>query len=150
MNNKQDFPFFRGGDGVGMIFDGKSFSFHSNRPEMFRAKITGSSGTDPIAYSWIELEDDASGVGWQENENGRSGTTEEGAAFEFNNNQVPDGAIVWMREKCYSQGINNSVVFEFSFGAASDVPPPLPITTVVTSIQCTGNQLIVGYEEIGG
>lgn len=145
-NGRMDLPLFRGGDGVAMEFDGKSFSFRSDRPEIFRAKITGSTGTSPIAYSWVEVSDTITGVGWEEKTSGRFGSVSASPAYELNNFAVPDGSLVFMREKCYAPGAADSTVYEFAYGGAS-----APVAaTVVTSIQCTGNQLIVGYEEIGG
>ncbi len=143
MDEKIDYSILRGSADIDIRFDGKSFSFQSNRPEMFRAKITGSSGTDPIAYSWVEVRDSSDGTGWEEDANGRAGTTTMCPAYEFNNAEVPDDSIVWMREKCYSDDMN-SIVYEFTYSASLQKTP----TTIVTGIQCNGNQLLVTYDEV--
>jgi len=145
MNSQPDYPIFRGGDGVDMQFDGKSFSFQSNRPELFRAKITESSETDLIAYSWVEVRDTSDGTGWEDDPNGRAGTADICPAYEFNNAEVPEGSIVWMREKCYSDD-TQSIAYEFNYCALVSLTKIKK--TMVASVQCSGNQLLVTYEEV--
>lgn len=146
MEDGSDLPTFRAGEGLAMDFDGNSISYRLDSPDLFRAKITGATGSAPIAYSWVELADTAAGTGWEAKPSGRSGTTTSSPAFELNNVSVPPNSIVFMREKCLASGASDSVVYEFAYGS----PGTSVSATVVTSIQCTGNQLIVGYDEIGG
>lgn len=150
MENGNELPTFRAGEGLAMDYDGNCISYRLEKFDLFRAKITGSAGTSPTAYSWVELADTPAGTGWQNKPAGRSGTTSSSPAYELNDFAVPTNSRVWMREKCLASGVGNSIVYEFAFGAVPETPPPPSTHTVVTSIQCTGNQLIVGYEEIGG
>lgn len=150
-------PLMRGGDGIKMDFDGRSISYSLDQVNFFVARITGRdgcSGTPAYIYAWEEMEPVGNGITYQVKAGGRVGTLSKYPAFELNNVAVDNGKLVFMRERCYATGAFtcptytgsslNTLVYDFSAGGGSATPSM--DCPHVSSVQCTGGQLVVTYD----
>ncbi len=147
----------RPGDGIAIESNGIGISItNTNRP-LIPGKITAvgtpityTSVTPSLTvtpYSWVELTPDKNGVGYVTKTGGIVGTTSplKNPLFEINDELLAVDDFVWVRERAFYQEASNQVVYECVRGGRRVTP-----VTAVTSVQCTGNNLVVTYDDVAG
>jgi hypothetical protein len=128
--------------------DGTSILLEPQVDAFFPAKITGNfAAGGNTYYTWTEQTAKKDATGYEIVTGGRAGTSTSGYAREMNASAtVPTNTIVMMRPVTITDNValTPSTLFEFvvsSGGGGSALNCPH-----VSSVQCTGGQLVVTYD----
>lgn len=128
--------------GFNLASDGQGALVLQAAPGWFVAKITGSfTAAGATYYTWAEQEPKEDGTGYRAIPNGKTGTSTANWAREINGiTSVATDTIVLMRPIIVTKagGAGKTQLHEFAVGGGGG-------GGFVTSVQCTGGQLIVTY-----
>jgi hypothetical protein len=127
--------------------DGSSVLLEPQIDPVFPAKITGNfTAGGNTYYTWTEMQPKKDGTGYEVVTGGRTGSSTSGYARELNGStSVATNTLVMMRPVTVTDNasLTPSTLFEFAVSSAGGSSMDCPH---VSSVQCTGGQLVVTYD----
>jgi len=127
--------------------DGSSVLLEPQIDPVFPAKITGNfTAGGNTYYTWTEMQPKKDGTGYEVVTGGRTGSSTSGYARELNGStSVATNTLVMMRPVTVTDNasLTPSTLFEFAVSSAGGSSMDCPH---VSSVQCTGGQLVVVYD----
>lgn len=127
--------------------DGTSLLLDPQVDPVFPAKITGNfAAGGNTYYAWTEMQPRKDGTGYEVVTGGRTGSSTSGYARELNGSaSVATNTLVMMRPVTVTDNasLTPSTLFEFAVSGAGGNSMDC---SHVSSVQCTGGQLVVVYD----